>query len=91
MLYIEMIDKYGPGFEDDFKELMTDCSCNPDNIEEVSVPKGKDQREDEFYKTIREVYVDQTVNGGFSGDDYAGDIYFRMIIDNKWYKIGYLM
>ena len=39
---------------------------------------------------IKEEWVNQTVNGGYVGDDFAGDIYFQ-ITENKYLKLCYRM
>lgn len=40
------------------------------------------------YKFITYEYVDQQVNGGYSGDDYAGYIYYPLP-DGKFMKVYY--
>ena len=39
---------------------------------------------------IKKEWVHQTTNGGFSGDDYAGEIFFK-ISPTKYLSLGYSM
>jgi hypothetical protein len=48
----------------------------------VDEPKGEFQQEDE-YPVLGGIWVDQTTNGGYTGDDFAGTVSIK--IDNRNY------
>lgn len=50
-------------------------------------PKGKYDFEGEF-DNIPGYWVDQWCNGGFTGDDFAGDIYIQLK-ENLYLRAGY--
>ncbi len=59
----------------------------------VDKPKGNYQRE-YWHKEIQGVWVDQWRNGGYTGDDYAGDVYVKIKRKNKkdkYLRIPYSM
>lgn len=59
----------------------------------VDKPKGDYQKE-YWHKEIRGVWVDQWRNGGYTGDDFAGDVYVKIKRKNKkdkYLKIPYSM
>lgn len=78
------------------------CKSLGDMIEEldqtanyslVDKPKGNYQKE-YWHKEIRGVWVDQWRNGGYTGDDFAGDVYVKIKRKNKidrYLKIPYSM
>ncbi len=78
------------------------CKSLGDMIEEldqtanyllVDKPKGNYQKE-YWHKEIRGVWVDQWRNGGYTGDDFAGDVYVKIKRNNKrdkYLKIPYSM
>ncbi|WP_028471325.1 hypothetical protein [Neptunomonas japonica] len=60
-----------------------------DQFEIVSQPTGDIQDcEEGFEHGYR--HVNQVCNGGYSGDDYAGDVYIPVSID-RWFKFSYSM
>ena len=52
-------------------------------------PKGEHQQEAE-YPAIGGIWVDQTTNGGYSGDDYAGTVSIKLK-KNKYFEYSYWM
>jgi hypothetical protein len=54
----------------------------------VKTPGGQYQNED--FKTIPGIYVDQYRNGGMTGDDFAGYCYVQLK-ENKFIKFHYEM
>lgn len=38
-----------------------------------------------------DLYINQTVNGGYTGDEFAGDIYIELIPNKKYLKWSYCM
>ena len=59
----------------------------------VDKPKGNYQRE-YWHKEIQGGWVDQWRNGGYTGDDYAGDVYVKIKRKNKkdkYLRIPYSM
>ncbi|OJX63101.1 hypothetical protein [Dysgonomonas sp. 37-18] len=59
----------------------------------VDKPKGNYQKE-YWHKEIQGVWVDQWCNGGYSGDEFAGDVYVKIKRQNKkdkYLKIPYSM
>ena len=44
--------------------------------------------EDYKFKKIKFVWINQTTNGGYNGDDFCGDIYIP-VLDGKFLKIYY--
>jgi len=55
----------------------------------VNEPAGTFQKDDEF-EFLDGYWVNQTVNGGFVGDEYAGDIYIK-IDENEYFTYFYRM
>lgn len=54
-------------------------------FEIVDKPMGQNQDHEDC-----EFWVDQTTNGGYSGDEFAGDCYFK-IGENKYLRWNYAM
>lgn len=52
-------------------------------------PKGKFQKEEEF-EELDGLWVDQTVNGGYLGDEYAGTVSIK-ILENEYFQFNYSM
>lgn len=52
-------------------------------------PKGKYQKEDGF-ESLQGQWVDQTTNGGFIGDEFAGTISIK-IGENEFFQFYYSM
>ena len=73
-----------PNCGDDFKDMM-DCCILSEKMEWVESPNGEYQ--DESYGVFQNIHVDQWQNGGYSGDDFAGDIYAQ--VGDRWLKIPY--
>lgn len=69
---------------DDFEELL-DGSDVTGKVEIVDAPKGTNQKEK--YGVFKEVHVDQWCNGGYTGDNFEGDIYAKCKLG--WLKIPY--
>lgn len=57
------------------------------NLEIVDKPKGESEGD---LLDGREVWINQTCNGGYTGDDFAGEVYFKLP-NNKWLKWDYSM
>jgi hypothetical protein len=63
------------------------------NYSLVDSPEGNYQKE-YWHKEIQGVWVDQYCNGGYSGDDFKGDVYVKIKRKNrkdKFLKIPYSM
>lgn len=76
--------------EDWWKELIEhlefeDCYFNPQIVDNKV---GQHQEVDG--ELIKEEWVNQTTNGGFTGDDFAGSIYFKLK-NGKYLEFGYSM
>ena len=59
----------------------------------VDKPKGDYQKE-YWHEEISGIWVDQWRNGGYTGDDFAGDVYVKIKRNNKidkYLKIPYSM
>ena len=65
--------------------------------EVVDTPKGKRQEldeeteeliPDEYKSFLNHEYCDQWRNGGYTGDDYAGDMYYPLP-NGQYMRIGY--
>jgi hypothetical protein len=54
----------------------------------VRKPCGDYQREN--YGVIKGIWVDQYVNGGYTGDNYEGNIYIKLK-ESRWLMMGYSM
>lgn len=80
-----LIQSLGKDAMEQFKYLTDDLAIHF-KIEIVSSPKGRRQKEDDT-EIFTEIHVDQTTNGGYSGDDFAGDIYAKTSVG--WLKIPY--
>jgi len=57
------------------------------NLEIVDKPRGESEGD---LLDGREVYVNQTCNGGYTGDEFAGEVYFKLP-NKKWLKWNYSM
>lgn len=83
--------------EDGIKSMgMTENEIIDRQFEIVDKPKGErqefnvfepDEIPDEF-KYIDHIFVNQTTNGGYTGDDYAGDEYYPLP-DGRYMKTAY--
>jgi hypothetical protein len=62
-----------------------DCYFSPEIVDK---PKGEKQ---ELYgDLIKEEWVNQTTNGGYTGDDFAGTIYFKLS-EGRYLELQYSM
>ena len=59
------------------------------NYKITDAPKGEFQQEDE-YPALGGIWVDQTTNGGYSGDDFAGTVSVK-IDDRNYFEFTYSM
>lgn len=74
-----------------YKEILKElkkCWCTY-HFEIVKTPDGKMREHNEFC-FIEGVYVNQTINGGYSGDDYDGTCAIK-ISDNEYFQFYYSM
>jgi len=73
-----------------FDEIMDELSeCYHYRFSFVDNPEGKLQNLSMTeFKYIKEEYVNQTVNGGYLGDDFAGTM-FILLPNNKYLKSHY--
>lgn len=82
----------GDSFHDELKDIIIDLDqCGGFSI--VDEPKGSYQTED-WGIIIPGVWVDQWRNGGYTGDDFAGDVYVKITRPNKtdkYLKLPYQM
>lgn len=72
-----------------FKEIqveLADCS-NTFDYQIAEVPVGKEQDDGASWGKH---FVNQTTNGGYSGDDYAGTISIPLK-DGRYFQFGYTM
>jgi len=74
-----------------YKEILEELKeCwNTYHYEVVKIPDGKMREHDEYY-FIEGVYVNQTTNGGVSGDEFAGTCAIK-ISDNEYFQFYYSM
>ncbi len=72
---------------DDILEYIEDSGWVTD-FSIIDTPIGTSQEED--FEFLKEVYVDQTTNGGFTGDEFAGTICIK-IADKEYLKFHYEM
>lgn len=73
----------------DFKDLMAELSDSgyAYEYEIVSAAVGDSWETDHKYQHGYRV-VNQTLNGGMAGDEYAGDCYIP-VAENQWFKFSY--
>ena len=64
-----------------YEEIYRDCE-EGDNFSIVKKPEGDKQNSDE---SSLKVWVNQTCNGGYTGDDFSGDIFIK-INDNLYLR-----
>lgn len=73
---------------DDIVNLLEECTNTYDySIEDD--PKGDYQKEED-YPNIVGIWVNQTTNGGYSGDEFAGTISVKLSND-KYFQFYYYM
>lgn len=78
----------GRGFHKRLVEYLSDCEADRHfPLEIVREPIGKLQ-DAEYGRLISKEWVDQTVNGGYTGDSYAGTICI-LIKKGRWLKFHY--
>ena len=80
--------KVSDGAYKEILEELKECECTY-NYEIVKTPFGEIREFDE-YVFIDGVYVNQTTNGGFSGDEFAGTCAIK-ISDNEYFQFCYSM
>ena len=80
--------KVSDGVYKEILEELKECWCTY-HYEIVKKPDGK-MREHDEYDFIEGVYVNQTTNGGYSGDDFAGTCAIK-ISDNEYFQFYYSM
>ena len=80
-------------FVDDLNTIMKELEIDG-LVGYVDKPRGDKQTIEETIdsevKTISYIWVNQTTNGGFTGDDFAGEIYIE-IEENKYLEMYYQM
>jgi len=76
----------GKEFAKDFLECAGEMEVGAQDWSFVKKPVGIFQEED--YGLIQGIWVDQWRNGGYEGDDFAGDIYIKLK-ENIFLKMGY--
>ena len=81
----------GKDYFNDLKAYMEESTEYLNKCVLVDTPKGDYQSEEEF-PLLGGVWVDQWRNGGYTGDDFAGDLYVKIERENKkekYLKIPY--
>lgn len=76
----------GKKFEKNFIDLVTELEIGGNFWSFTGEPCGSPQNES--YGLIKQFWVDQWRDGGYTGDDFAGDIYIKLK-DKKFLKMGY--
>ena len=75
----------------EYRQAVFDCIMESEGyglFELVKKPTWKKQTED--WGAFDHIYVDQWMNGGMTGDDFAGDIYIPLK-ENLYLKVRYEM
>jgi len=74
-----------------FKDVLysIEMSENTSNYKITDAPRGKFQTEGEFEK-LKGVWVNQTTDGGMSGDEFAGTVSIQ-ISNNEYFQYNYSM
>jgi len=77
--------------EEFFKEILEDLkqSGHTYNFMITDKPKGE-LLDDTEYDHVKIIYVDQTTNGGYTGDEYAGTVSIK-ISEDKYFQFSYSM
>ncbi len=77
--------------DDIYKEILIviEESENTYNFQILDKPKGKFQDEDDFVY-LGGFWVDQTTNGGYTGDEYAGTVSIK-IDEDVYLQFNYSM
>ena len=76
--------------EDEFNDIL-DILAECDDTYDYSIedkPKGKYQEED--YDFIKGALVNQTTNGGYTGDEFAGTVSIKLP-NGKYFQFYYSM
>ena len=73
---------------EDIKQSMQDAD-NAYGFSIVDKPIGNFQQED-YFNELQGQWVDQTTNGGYTGDEFAGTICIQITKD-KYFKYHYYM
>lgn len=73
---------------DDLEILITE-SDDTSNYSIENEPKGEYQ-EDSDYRFLKGYWVNQTTNGGFTGDEYAGTISVKLS-NGQYFQFNYSM
>lgn len=87
VIFNDIKEKLGDDYLEDVKECLRE-SYNWYNLKIVDKPTGQSQ--DDGYKSFNHIYVNQTTNGGYTGDEFAGTIYIP-IYDGKYLESEYSM
>ena len=77
--------------DEEFEEIedVIEMSENAFDFSIEEKPLGEFQREEE-YDHIEGIWVNQTTNGGYIGDEFAGTISIK-IQDDKYFQFHYYM
>lgn len=76
----------GEEYRKDVEECLDECeSCGEFQLVDISSINGNRQKED--WNSFDHVYVNQTTDGGYTGDSFAGHIYIP--ITKKLYLKSY--
>jgi hypothetical protein len=81
-------EEKGEDWVNELKEYLEyeDCYFSPKIVDK---PKGELQTVEDG-ELIKEEWVNQTTNGGYTGDDFAGTIYFKLS-EGRYLEFGYTM
>lgn len=88
VLLDEILKEKGQPFYDDLQEVIYESDGITGVAEFVSQPVGNYQ--EEGYDNIPGIWVNQTTNGGYTGDTFAGTVCVK-INEEKYFKFHYSM
>jgi len=95
LLFDKIREHEGVIFLEDLKAYMFECEAKDYGeqlykiVDEIPANDLKYFQEEDEY--IFNAYVNQTCNGGYSGDDFSGYIYIPLPIMNKYFYFVYSM
>ena len=90
----EVIELMGGPWWEELELILSDGNDDWSPWDEFHSPtivdEKKGDKQDTHYDIITEEWVNQTTNGGYTGDEFAGTVYFKLNND-KYLQISYNM